>query len=291
MLTLKEYDTKLKQLRNTRKMTRTMQMVSANKYRKAQAALKNGSDFASSVRNALSSVASSVDSNSAMPLFAARNPVRNALVIVISSDRGLCGGFNSGVCRKVLEWTSLTGKNFEKVDLSFCGRRGYTYVKSRVPVRKHYEGITAKPDVAAAFTLGLSLQKAFLDSRYDEVYLAYNTFKSAMSQQPVLERLLPVDVAAIGRATLQGSMTTILEPDPDRMVGYLAPQVVCLKVFEALLNNAVGEHSARMAAMEKSTRNADQLIDNYTLLKNKARQAQITNQLIEVVSGAEALKV
>lgn len=289
MLTLKEYNSKLRQFRNTQKMTRTMQMVSANKFRKAQSAFKTGSDYAGRVMKLFGMLAPACETVMNSPSVAGWHKPGKGLVILLSSDRGLCGGFNSNLYRRVVQWMTENTPRFESLQLSTCGRRGYGHFRARRGFRTHYEGIAGRTDFATARLLGLGLHGAFAEGKYVEIYLAYNRFKSVIDQEPVIERLLPVAIP-VPEGGIQNMETVIVEPDRQALTESLVSQVVCLQCYSALLNHVAGEHGARMTAMEKSTRNAEQLIEDYELLRNKARQSQITGQLIEIVSGAEALK-
>lgn len=288
MPTVKEYNVKLSRLKNTRKMTKTMKMVAANKLRKAQDAQKNVSEFAGLQERALARVLRSSPLDDIHPLLKSRGEPRRILLLVISSDRGLCGGFNNNlnkaVMRQIVEFT----EGDREVHLSFCGRRGYSYFKTKANVLQHYESVMNRPAFADACRIGNELQSAYTRRHFDEVYIAYNVFKSVTSQKPEVRKLLPLSVKADDMVTPSGD--PLLEPNAAGLVDVLLPKVVNARIFTAMLDSAAGEHAARMTAMENATNNAEELIGSYTLLRNRARQAAITKELIEIISGAEALK-
>jgi F-type H+-transporting ATPase subunit gamma len=289
MPTLKEYDVKLTRLRSTRKMTKTMQLVSANKLRRAQEAQKNAGIYAERFNGILTRLAAAADPGS-HPLLRAHRQVRNILVVVFTSDRGLCGGFNNNLIRKAASWCRQAAPT-RHVEVSCSGRRGFAFFRNRADIRRYYEEAAARPVFAHARQIGADVQTAFLTGGADEVHLAYNAFKGVMSQTPVIERLLPLDPAALPAGTAPSDPERWLyEPVRPALLQALLPRLVNLRIFLAMLNTAAGEHGARMTAMDHATTNADSLIERLTLLRNRARQAHITTELIEIVAGAEALK-
>jgi F-type H+-transporting ATPase subunit gamma len=288
MPSIKEYNDKLHSLKNTQKMTKTMQMVSASKLRKAQEAQRNSKPYATYLREMISRLAASVDAAS-HPLLTPRNPVRRVHLMVLTSDKGLCGAFNNGVIKYAERWQREHYGEYDEVQMSFCARRGYAYFRNKAMVKNYFEGATAAPTFTTANGIARHLTREFLDGEFDEVYLVYNEFKSALSQTPVLRKLLPVEPEEVlGQAS---SMSTeyIFEPSRKELLASLLPKTVSFKLYFALLDNAAGEHGARMTAMDNATTNAANLIERYTLMRNRARQAAITTELIEIVAGAEAL--
>lgn len=291
MPTLKEFNVKLTRLRSTRKMTKTMKLVSVNKLRRAQDAEKRVSLIASRLFGILGRMGPAVVAGE-HALVIPRKSVKNVLVLMITSDRGLCGGFNNNLIKLVNPWVKQQAEKGCSVVMSFCGRRGYASFKNRATVERYYEDVMAKPDFAHAHRIARELQAAFVRGRVDEVYLAYNSLQGALSQQPVIEKIIPLDPAVLTRSgedtKARGSL--MLEPSPDEVLNALLPRMVSLGVYIAMLNSAVGEHGARMKAMEQASSNADNLIRQITLQRNRARQAAITTELTEIVAGAEALK-
>ena len=287
MPSIKDYNVKLASLKNTKKITKTMKMVSASKLRRAQEAQRNAHQYAQRLNELISRLAASVAS-SAHPFLTQPTPVKNILALVFTSDRGLCGGFNNNLCKFTLNWVNEKKAHNQSADLSFCGRRGYAFFKNRTSCQKHYEGITAKPEFIAAGKIGDELSECFVGKKYDEIYLAYNVFKSALSQQPTIQKLFPVEPSEIagGKAI---SSDYIFEPEEQKLLEMLLPRSIYFKIYYTLLENSAGEHGARMTAMDNATNNAEDLFSKYTLLRNRARQAAITTELTEIVAGAEAL--
>jgi F-type H+-transporting ATPase subunit gamma len=289
MPSIKDYNRKLASLRNTTKITKTMKMVSASKLRRAQDSQRQAQAYAREINHLIYRLAGSVEAG-VHPLLSPRESVQRILLVVFTSDKGLCGGFNNNIIRYVSQW--IADHPDQEIDLSFCGRRGFLALQSSKKVVKHYEGITAKPGAREASDMAADLCESFLKGEYDEIYLVYNEFVSALSQHPVMSRLVPMEAGEIGAGGEDAAAATedfIAEPEISSLIAHLIPRLVVFKVFYALLENAAGEHGARMTAMDNATTNAFNLIDRYTLLRNRARQAAITTELIEIISGAEAL--
>jgi F-type H+-transporting ATPase subunit gamma len=286
MPSIKEYDVKLKSLKNTQKMTQTMKMVSASKLRKAQDAQREAAEYARQLNALIKRLAASVE-HASHPLLT-RRPVGKALILVYTSDRGLCGGFNNNLIKAVRKWMEENPGEHSEISMSFAGRRGFSFFNNRASIVKHYEGITATPNFAEASHVGVEIAEAFLAGEYNDVYVAYNEFHSPLSQTTHIEKLLPVEPEIVeGGAGV--SANYIFEPEQDKLLATLIPRAVYFRLYNALLENAAGEHGARMTAMDNATNNAGDLIRNTTLLRNRARQAAITTELTEIVAGAEAV--
>ncbi|MCE9616671.1 MAG: ATP synthase F1 subunit gamma [Lentisphaerae bacterium] len=289
MASLKEINVKIASLKNTQKMTKTMKLVAASKMRRAQQAQEQARTYAAGLQRLLDGLAAT-PSDSAHPLLEKRAPARKALVLFVTSDRGLCAGFNNNLCRHTAQWLAEQGQSYGHLEMSFCGRRGFTSFKNRTTVRKHYEGVTDQPRFATAIRIADDLMAAFLAGEFDVVYVGYNRFRSALSQTPVLEQLLPIPSPPKEE---NGDKTSapyyLFEPPEPELLRRLLPNAVRFQVFHVLLENAAGEHAARMAAMDNATRNAGDMIKFYTLKRNRERQAAITKELIEIVTGAESL--
>lgn len=288
MLSLKEYGTKIGRLRSTRKMTRTMKMVSATKLRRTQETRQKAMDYAGPLRNMVLRAAGG--DPPAHALMEARKPAKRALVVVVTSDRGLCGAFNNNVNRAVVQWTETHGKTYESIQLSFCGRRGFVYFRKGVKMLKFYEGLMSRPSFPGIMEVSTELQNNFLSGRHDEVFVAYNSFKSVVSRTPVIEKFLPLDRKEFEECPPVGAGSAILEPGSADLWQILVRQLADLKLYSIFLTSMLSEHSARMVSMESATTNADKMITRYTILRNQARQAAITGELMEIVAGAEAMK-
>ncbi len=290
MPSLKEFNVKLTRLRSTRKLTRTMKLVSVNKLRRAQEAERRTGLCTAKMMGIVARLTSAAPEFSHV-LLAPRRAVRSALAIVLTSDRGLCGGFNNGLLRVVQTWMLERRAAGLHIEVSCCGRRGYAFFRSRGEVNRFYEEAAGRPEFGHALQIGREAQAAFASGRIDEVYLAYNVAQNALTQTPTIRRLLPLDPAELtGAVTADDGTDWIFEPGPVELLASLLPRVIHLKIYSALQASATGEHSARMRAMDQATTNADNLIGSLTLQRNRARQAEITTELTEIVAGAEALK-
>ncbi|MEI7880254.1 MAG: ATP synthase F1 subunit gamma [bacterium] len=290
MPTLKEFNVKLTRLRSTRKMTKTMKLVSVNKLRRAQDAEKRVSLIAGRMFGILGRMGPCVVDGE-HTLVIPRKSVKKVLVLLITSDRGLCGGFNNNLIKTLNPWIKQQEESGRSVLVSFCGRRGYASLKNRSTVERYYEDVMVKPDFSHAHRIARELQAAFVRGRVDEVYLAYNAIQGTMSHQPVIEKLMPMDPAALTLGAGDSkSGCWMLEPSSEAVLNALLPRMISLSVYIAMLSSSAGEHSARMKAMEQASSNADNLIRLITLQRNRARQAAITTELTEIVAGAEALK-
>lgn len=290
MIGIKEFNKKITSLKNTKKMTKTMKMVSASKFKRAHKAQASALSYARELTSLMSRL-STADEDVSHPLMVKPKAINNALIVVITSDKGLCGGFNNNLVRYVRAWVNENSTKYKNISFSFCGKRGFMLMRRNSTVVTHYEDVTAKPAFAHALTIGTELAKAYQAKQFDEIYLAYNHFNSAMSQTPVIEKLLPFDSSIIKQEKTQTrNADYIFEPEPVELFQFLVPKYLNFKIYFSLLENAAGEHGSRMTAMDKATENTGELIDQYILLRNRARQAAITTELIEIISGAEALK-
>ena len=290
MPSLKEYNVKLTRLRSTRKLTRTMKLVSVNKLRRAQEAEKRTAQCSARMMGIVGRLAGATPDFS-HALLTPRRAVRSVLAIVFTSDRGLCGGFNHGLLRVAQAWMAERRAAGGRVEVNCCGRRGYAFFRSRGEVNRFYEEAAARPDFSQALRIGREAQAAFAGGRIDEVYLAYNQVPNALTQTPTIQRLLPLNPADLKSAVADmPAGDWIFEPGPAALLASLLPRLIHLKIYAALQSSATGEHGARMRAMDQATTNADNLIESLTLQRNRARQAQITTELTEIVAGAEALR-
>jgi F-type H+-transporting ATPase subunit gamma len=224
----------------------------------------------------------------AHPLLAPRVQ-RTAEVVVITSDRGLAGGFNSNVARRTQRFMVENADRFERVELATVGRKGRDYFRARrIEVRKDYAGVHAALAYAKAEAIAQEYAARYLAGEVDAVFLCFNEFKSAIAQKPVVFQLLPIEAPVEQEGT--AAIDFKYEPSREVLLEDLLPRHVAMQVWRALLESAASEHGARMSAMESATKNADEMIANYTLQYNRARQAYVTRELMEIVGGAEALK-
>jgi F-type H+-transporting ATPase subunit gamma len=215
-------------------------------------------------------------------------------VVLLTSDRGLCGGFNSNIIRRAQRFIVEEGPRFEAVQFSTIGRRGRDYAKKRgIEARKDYAGFFGKLRYAMAKEVADDLIAEYKQHKLDAVYLLYNQFKSAMTQQITLTQLLPIAASPQQQQAGKGGLLTpehLYEPSRPVLLEQLIPKQLAMQMWRALLESEASEHGARMTAMDAATKNANEMIDRLSLQYNRARQAAITKELMEIVSGAEALK-
>ncbi len=285
MPSLKAIRKRIASVRNTQQITKAMKMVSAAKLRRAQEAVVAARPYADRLAELLRGVAGAVSEEAHPLLRMTQEPARIRLVL-ITSDRGLCGAYNSSLIRHADAY--LRDHTGREVSLTILGRRGVDYYRRRtVTIADRHVQIPG-PSVSLAREIATKAATEFIEGRVDRVELLYSTFRSALSQVPTVETLLPVGVEA--GAEDAPSMEPILEPDRSALLGRLLPWFVGVRVYRALLEAAASEHGARMTAMDSATSNAAKMIFSLTLVMNRARQAAITKELMEIVSGAEALK-
>lgn len=293
MASIKEYNVKIKSLKNTRKITKTMKLVSASKLRKAQIAQANAKLYAKRITELTARISANADSSAHPLLRNPARPVKNALILVYTSDKGLCGAFNHNANRQVSAWMNQNKSKYGKIELSFCGKRGAAFFKNYQYLRAKYENVTLKPSFATAINIGQEIIKLYNAGEIDEVYLVYNQFFSPLSQKTIFEKVLPIDPESLKNYSNEnlpkGRTDYIFEPEASELLNYLIPHFFYFKIYFALLENSAGEHGARMSSMDSATKNASKLIDDYTLIRNRVRQAKITTELTEIVAGADAL--
>jgi F-type H+-transporting ATPase subunit gamma len=289
MPSLKEYNARIKRLRNTRKMTNTMKMVAAAKLRKAREAQRAADVYAQHLDRLLAHISSGVTRARVHPLLKPHARVRRTLILAVTSDRGLCGGFNLNLARMLAQWTETHAARLGEVTLYIYGRRGTTLFRRHAAPPRTFAPEASAPSFPQSRRIGLEFQAEFLADGFDEIYIAYNHFVNAMVQRPTVERLLPLALSAPPPADNAGA-DYIVEPHCGALQSAILPQAVNFALYQRLLHSMASEHSARMTAMENATLNAERLIETATLLRNRARQAAITKEILEIITGAEALK-
>jgi F-type H+-transporting ATPase subunit gamma len=283
---------RVRAVKSTQQITKAMKMVSASKLRRAQERIVNARPYARKMLSVLNSLAARVDP-SAHPLLAAPAAAAagRTLLIVITADKGLCGSFNTNVVKAANAFTHES--TAREVALGLVGRKGRDYFRRRgFDVRYEDVGLFSALKLSHAQAIAARAIEEFTAGRVSSVYLVYNEFKSVMTQHVVVERLLPIakleDAAGPDRGSQEPGMDYLYEPSPEVIISELLPKHVESQIYRALLESAAAEHAARMTAMDSATRNAKDMIDELTLYMNKVRQAAITREIIEVVSGAQA---
>jgi F-type H+-transporting ATPase subunit gamma len=289
MPSLKAVRTRIASVKSTQKITRAMKLVSAAKLRRAQDAIIAARPYAQALAEAVAEVAARAGDD-AHPMLQQREGRRLA-IIVLTSDRGLCGGFNANVCRLTQRFVDerLKNKTADDIQLDVVGRKGRDYFRRRrVKIAHEFLGVAGDTALDRARELALTVGSDFIEGRVDGVFLVYNEFKSAMSQRVVSERLLPIAPAAAGSEVSQTDF--LYEPGKKELLNLLLPLYVQSQIYRAFLESIASEFGARMTSMDNATTNASEIIDRLTLQYNRARQAAITKELMEIVGGAEALK-
>lgn len=292
MATLREIRRRISGVRSTEKITKAMKMVAAAKLRRAQSAVLAARPYSKRLGSLMRHLAARTDLGE-NPLVSARE-VKKAAIIVVTADRGFCGAFNSNVIRAVREHISA---NFAEhhaagnVSLFTVGKKGYDFFSRRkYDIAGNYSGIFHSLTFSAARELTSAVIKGFLNGEFDRVDIVYNEFKNVVQQRLVVEPFLPIPKETLASGKKEIEINYIYEPDSASILNSLIPRHLEYQIWRSLLeSNAAGE-GARMAAMDNASENASELISSLSLEYNKARQAAITKELLEVVSGAEALR-
>jgi F-type H+-transporting ATPase subunit gamma len=288
---LKEVRNRIKSVQSTQQITKAMKMVSAAKLRRAQDAITQMRPYAQKLQEMLSNIVSNSDGDVNMAL-AAERPVENVMIIVVTSDRGLCGGYNSNLiklAKQVVAEKYSTQAAKGKVQILPIGKKGYeNFTKSGVKVVNQYWDIFTglsfdKVQAAAKYAMD-----AFANKEIDAVELIYSEFKNAATQRFVAEQFLPV--SKVAKTEGQKNADFIFEPDKNVLIAELMPKILNTQLFKATLDANASEHGARMTAMDKASDNANELLKSLKISYNRARQAAITTELTEIVSGAAALQ-
>jgi len=289
MPTLRDIKRRIASVKSTQQITRAMKLVAAAKLRRAQERAVEARPYASAMGRVLADAAAGVDRGS-HPLLAER-PGARRLLLVISGDRGLCGAFNSSIIRRSLEVLRTAEEEPEvRLTLVVVGRkvRDFYHRRGGVEIRAEYTNIFDKLAYGHAVEIARDIMAAYTAEEVDQVQLLYNEFKSAAAQRLVVEPLLPLPTGPAAEGAPPAEFE--FEPSPQAVLASLLPRRVELAVYRALTESVAAECGARMTAMDNATRNASEMIDILTLQFNKARQERITNELLEIVAGAEALR-
>ncbi len=292
MASLRDIRKRIRSVKNTRQITKAMKMVSAAKLRRAQDNVIAARPFAKTLDAVMSTLISKSEPGSLSHPLLTRRTVKKIELLVVTSDRGLAGGFNANINRRALKFIAEQQAAGVEVFVTTVGRKGHDFLRGRgnTPIRKDNPGILPKLSYAVAEGIAKELSKRFLDGEVDAVFILFNEFASAIAQVPNQVQLLPFEAGAADAKSTGASVDYKYEPNPQDVLAELVPKAVAVKIYRALLESYAAEHAARMTAMENATRNAGDMIGSLTLFYNRSRQAQITKELVEIVSGAEALK-
>ena len=291
---LRVYKQKISSAQTTKKITKAMELIAASRIQKAMARVRAASPFARAVTSAVSAVAthSSIDH----PLTTERENIRRSAVVIFTSDRGLAGAFNSQILREGLELAELLRTQGKEVVFYLVGRKAVGYFQfRRMPSAAQWVGDTDTPQFSTAEAISDAVLQAYRaggeNDGVDEIHLVYNRFVSMMTQSPESVRLLPLEVLEAEEAPAQAEVYPLyeFEPDAETVLDALLPVYIQSRIFNALLQSSAAKHAATQKAMKSASDNADKLITDYTRLRNNARQAEITQQIAEIVGGADAL--
>ena len=291
---LRVYRQKIKSAQTTKKITRAMELISASRIYKAQQRVAASTPYSRAVSRAVSAVATF--SNVVHPLTTEPDRIDRAAVVIFTSDRGLAGAFSSNVLKEAEQLTTLLREQGKEVVYYLVGRKAVGYFNfRRRTAERQWIGGTDLPEFDTAKEIADAVVSAFntdyKDGGVDEIHLVYNRFVSMIAQVPEVVRLLPIEVVEGVEAPASDEVFPLyeFEPDVNKVLDALLPVYIESRIFNAMLQSAASEHAARQKAMKSATDNADKLIKNYTRLSNQARQSEITQQISEIVGGADAL--
>ena len=295
MPSLKDIRGRIGSVRNIAQITRAMEMVAASRMKRAQDAILAARPYAEEMEAALRRVAGAAGLSEEIDPLLARRPPRRVAIIMITTDRGLAGSLNANASRSVLRWvaeraSARNGDRPVEIEAITVGRKGRDALRrAGVPIAAHFAQLGDRPAFSDITPLARLVTEDFLAEKYDEIDIAYSTFVSTLSQKPAVDTILPVVSPEMAEDQERTNDEYLFEPSPEAVLSRLLPHYVAIGIYRAVLENNASEQSARMIAMRNSTDNANELIDDLTLVYNKTRQATITREMIEIASGAEAL--
>lgn len=287
MATLRQIRQRIRIARNIQQITRAMKMIAAARLKRAQDRVMSARPYAEKMQTLIGTLALA-SGTVEHPLLQTREQVRHVGVLLITADRGLCGSYNTNIIRRCMDFVQQYQP--EQVRLLTVGKKGMQFMSRRgYPSVQHYTIPLSGPSIMHAQEIARTAQEMFLSEQVDEFYLVFSRFRSALVQIPTVQRLLPVEQIAAEEGHV-GHLEFIFEPSSEELLRRLLPRYIFNMVYQALLESTASEHGARMTAMSSATDNAGKMISTLTLNLNRARQAAITKEILEVVSGAEALK-
>ena len=281
---LKEIRNRISSVSSTMQITNAMKMVSAAKLKKAQDSITATLPYSNKLSDLVKNISASIDSVDSNPLFVKRE-VKSPLIIVITSNKGLCGGFNSNIIKEVYNISSQYGS--KKPDLLTIGKKGNDILKKKFNVISSHNDLYDDFSYSNVRLIANDIMGLYTEGKYDEIVLVYNHFKNAATQIITKEQFLPIAENSDEDLSIQGDY--IFEPNREKILNELIPKTLSIQLFKSISDSIAGEHGARMTAMHKATDNASELRDQLKLTYNKARQTAITNEILEIVGGAEAL--
>ena len=293
MPNLKELKNRIASVKSTKKITSAMKMVAASKLRRAQELAESSRVYADSLAFILSSLAGKTTNNSDLPeILTGRENPKTTLLVVNSSDRGLCGGFNSNLFRNAKNWIAQQQAQGKSVKIMTVGKKAASfYRRSELDVIAGFDDLTSNDrQLQVAEEVKNKIVELFENNEVDEVSILFNKFISAISQEPSYQSIIPMTTEESTQEETQTNNAVFeFEPDKNELLEYLVPRNFLTQIYRSILESAASEHAARMTSMDNATRNAGDMIDRLTLTYNRTRQAFITKELIEIISGAEAV--
>jgi F-type H+-transporting ATPase subunit gamma len=293
MASLKALKGRIASVKSTQKITKAMKMVAAAKLRRAQQAAEAGRPYATRMESVMASLASKVTISPQSPrLLAGTGRDQTHLIVVATSDRGLAGAFNSNIVRAARKKADDLTREGKQVLFYLVGRKGRAVIQRLYPkqiIHQHDTSAMKFASFADAQAIATDLIDRYQTDGIDVVHLFYARFQSALVQEPIGQQIIPVTLPAGGTATAGSSAAIEYEPDEEEILASLLPRNVAVQIFRALLENAASEQGSRMTAMDNATRNAGDMIQRLSIAYNRQRQAAITTELVEIISGAEAL--
>jgi F-type H+-transporting ATPase subunit gamma len=300
MPSIKDLKKRITSTKNTQQTTRAMKMVSAAKLRRAQEAITHHRPFAKKILGLIKEVSLLADGSETSPLIYREHggERKRLLLVLVTSDRGLCGGFNSSVIKTTQRWMAANGAKYESITMGFVGRKAYEFFRTKgVKMGPYYQELGGKVTFAKARKLADGLKDLYLNDEFDEVKIVYNEFKNAVTQKVNVEDFLPLQAAPVEEAEAKAASSVgeeqkvyTVKPSVDEVLGQLLQKNFGIQAFRIMLDSQASEHGARMSAMENATKNAGEMIRKLTLQYNKQRQAGITKELLEIISGSESQK-
>lgn len=271
----------------TKQITRAMNMVAASKLKTAQTRMENFRPYAKKIMEVLNSLARRVNTES-NPLLTVRE-AKKVRVIMMTSDRGLCGGFNTNTIKAVEGFIKYRTGQGQEVSLITVGKKGRDFFRKKATIIDQRVDVLNSFDMSLAQAIGEEVIPSFINEEYDELYIAYNEFKNVSQQRPVITRLLPVGSIEPEKEEAEVYGDYVYEPSEEELLAQIIPMYLRVLIYRGLLETSAGEHGARMAAMDNATNNCSEMVETLTLKYNKARQAAITAELMDIVGGTEAL--
>ena len=290
MANLKDLKTRINSVKSTQKITSAMKMVAAAKLRRAQEVAEAGRPYSSRMQQVISGLAANANKSNAPELLVGREDVKKHLLIVVSADKGLCGGFNGSIARQTRQEINRLENEGKSVLVYMVGKKAADNLGREI-LNKTFERIEnlqgSNVDYNKVKGVAEKILLGFADNQFDQVSIIYNQFVNAITQNVVVAPLIPANV--VGEQENESSVVYDYEPEQNELLELLLPRNITTQIFSALLESSAAELAARMTAMDNATRNAGDMIDSLTLVYNRTRQANITKELIEIISGAEAL--